>query len=809
MNVPAAKTIKTLYLLFVIAAFTSLFTSCVTDYPKKPFVYNYNIDIKSNDKYTAEEVKVLHDQLEQQLHDSIRVRRERKFLFLKVLKKPPVFDSVNMSTSQRYMRTMLHTLGYLRDSINSSYKIDTVEDQYRTLVNFNVFPGRLFRMDSIWYNLLDSVPYTPEIDTLQKLTVNSLNQTVVRKGDPFSQYLISSELDRIADLARNNGYLKFGKEQLLAVWDTVGRSILTATTDITEQLRQLEELRRRRENPTADLEIRLRGNLDTSRLTRYYVGDVRIYPDTDIDTANNDPATKRVDILTPDQYHFISYRNLFKPRKLTNFIYLHRGDLYSQTNVQKTQRRFSDRPAWRIVNVIPEPRPGTDTVDFNIQLIPAKQFRTDWGFDISKNIGNLAYESGGLVGLGANLTLINRNFAKAANLLSTNFRYGIELGSRVNTIQSQQFSVSNNIQFPRLVPKLRWLPIPQEQKDRANTLLSYNLSYTDRIDYFKVFSLRTAWTYEFSWNKTALSISIPNIDYNFLERRDSLKKLIENNQSYRYIFNDGLILSSIVNVTTTGGKGYVTNLFRFSGEEAGLVTSPIIKAISPDAKAYRFVKLDAEFSQNRKLWAKKRSALALRGFVGVGYGLPFSKEDGTKDSTNLWLPFFRQYYAGGPNSMRAWSLRKLGPGSSVKSFARTVAPDRFGDVRLELNAELRIYLAQFLGAYPMETVLFTDIGNVWFLRENKDFPNGEFRFNRLAKDIAIGVGTGLRIDFGFLMARFDFAWKAKDPSPAEPAAQNKWFYNWRPWIGNKTTGDGVNAVTKYGAQFQLGINYPF
>jgi outer membrane protein assembly factor BamA len=109
----------------------------------------------------------------------------------------------------------------------------------------------------------------------------------------------------------------------------------------------------------------------------------------------------------------------------------------------------------------------------------------------------------------------------------------------------------------------------------------------------------------------------------------------------------------------------------------------------------------------------------------------------------------------------------------------------------------------------METVLFTDIGNVWFLRENQDFPNGEFRFNRLAKDIAVGVGTGLRIDFGFLMARFDFAWKAKDPSPAEPAAQNKWFYNWRPWIGNKTTGDGVNAITKYGAQFQLGINYPF
>ena len=158
--------------------------------------------------------------------------------------------------------------------------------------------------------------------------------------------------------------------------------------------------------------------------------------------------------------------------------------------------------------------------------------------------------------------------------------------------------------------------------------------------------------------------------------------------------------------------------------------------------------------------------------------------------------------------MRAWSLRRLGPGSTVKSFARDTAPDRFGDMRLELNLEWRIYLTQLLGAYPMETALFSDIGNVWFLRKNGDFPNGEFRPDRLLKDVAVGVGTGLRIDFGFLLARFDFAWKAKDPSPdaKDAAGQNKWFYHSAFRIGNKTNEAGY---TKYGAQFQLGINYPF
>ena len=81
MNVPAAKLIKTLYSLFVIAAFSAVFTSCITRYPRKPFVYDYTISILPEGKYKPEEEKVLHDQLERQLHDSIRVRRERKFLF--------------------------------------------------------------------------------------------------------------------------------------------------------------------------------------------------------------------------------------------------------------------------------------------------------------------------------------------------------------------------------------------------------------------------------------------------------------------------------------------------------------------------------------------------------------------------------------------------------------------------------------------------------------------------------------------------------------------------------------------------------
>jgi outer membrane protein assembly factor BamA len=98
-----------------------------------------------------------------------------------------------------------------------------------------------------------------------------------------------------------------------------------------------------------------------------------------------------------------------------------------------------------------------------------------------------------------------------------------------------------------------------------------------------------------------------------------------------------------------------------------------------------------------------------------------------------------------------------------------------------------------ISGITINSALFTDIGNVWFLRENADFPNGEFKLTRLWKDIGIGIGTGLRVDFGLFLVRLDYAYKAKDPSPEDVQFQNKWFNNWKLTNG----------------QFQLGVNYPF
>ena len=534
---------------------------------------------------------------------------------------------------------------------------------------------------------------------------------------------------------------------------------------------------------------------------RYYVGEVRVYPDTEIDTLLNPQDRKKIEILTKNQYKFISYTNQFKSRKLIHFISnnLVRGELYSQSNYIKAQSHLSKQPAWRLVTINQLPRAGTDTVDFDILLVPDKRYNASVKFDISRNQQTNFATAGNLLGLGANLSFQNKNFSRTASVSNTNFRYGIELSSRLDSIQTQQFAINHTIQFPRFVPRFKNV-IKQDWREFAQTFLSTNIAFTDRIDYFKAVSLNTSWGYQFNVNKWLVGVRWPNIEYNYLQRRTELEKLINSNASYKYIFNDGFILSSILNVSKIQTKNYWTFSKKLSTEFSNI--PGFLSAVFPQGKVYRFIKLDGELSGTMKTGARKRSSLAGRFFGGLGYSLPFSRSDGKKDSSNLWMPFFRQYYAGGPSSMRAWTLRRLGPGSTVKSFDKDVAPDRFGDMRLELNLEWRIYLTQLLGSYPLETALFTDMGNVWFYRKNEDFPNGDFRLNRLLDfhDVAVGVGTGFRVDFGFLLARFDFAWKAKDPSPdvSDAAGQNKWFYHTNLRFGNT-----------YGTLFQLGINYPF
>ena len=141
--------------------------------------------------------------------------------------------------------------------------------------------------------------------------------------------------------------------------------------------------------------------------------------------------------------------------------------------------------------------------------------------------------------------------------------------------------------------------------------------------------------------------------------------------------------------------------------------------------------------------------------------------------------------------MRAWGLRQLGLGSSqfYDTSSKSQNFDRFGDLQLETNFEYRFNIVQ-LGTYKIGSALFTDMGNIWNTRDTKQDPNAGFKLERLYKDLAIGVGTGLRIDFNYFLIRIDYAVKMKDPTRNY---NNGWldFHNMK-WTEVKQNGMRVN-----------------
>lgn len=777
----ASRPLQTIRSLFAITMAALLIASCGVvpkDYPRdKPFVYKTNINLEG--KFSKDEKDALESQLKNQLDDSMRTETVYKLFYQgfnrSVLVKPPVFDSANAERSITFMKALMNKLGYLRNKISFDTTLLVKEEanppQYRTTVNFTVKAGPRF--------LLDSISHVINNYELQALTDASKENTLLHKGDPFSQQLVSEELNRLVDLYRENGYLRFSFEDLAGVWDTLNLAVLRPSFDPFEQIRLLEELKRRRDSPSTDIEIRLRPGYEIDHLKKYFVGHTTIYPDFNVADTISSPSVRT---LYDNNFTFVTYHNLFKKKFITQNIYFRRGDLYNEKRFFKTINRFNTLGAWRLVNIEQIPRAGTDTVDFDVFLTPAYKYNFSTNIEGSRNSSFLLDER--LLGVGLNMQLINRNFGRSSNLSSANIRFGTEVDTKGSFVKTKQASIGYTINFPKPIPNSKF--IKEKFRDNFRSVLNFSLGNIDRQNLFNVTSLNASWGYLFNWKNRkgrtiAASLRIPNIEYVNLNPRQELEDIFVQNPSLRYIFNTGLVASIQAGLELRGGKGRSTNIFRTNIEESGTLTN-LIRAKAFDS-LFHFLKLDAEFI--RHITYGKKS-LVLRTYTGAGFAFETRNRKG-----NVYLPFFKQFYAGGPNSMRAWRVRTLGPGSSL--FNDSI-PFRFGDFQFEANVEYRFPLFK-IGGYPVSSCLFTDIGNVWFLQENTDFPNGTLRADNFLKDLAVGIGTGLRFDFDFFRIRFDYAFKVRNPSPdpSNIGSQFKWF-------------DNINLLD---GTIQIGINYPF
>jgi outer membrane protein insertion porin family len=758
--------------------------------PTKPFVFKTNINIPGSVK----DKQQLVDRLQNQLDDSLKTRVISYAGVVKHIVRPPVFDTANISRSLLFIKALLNAEGYFSPEI--TYKTDTSvyhpgrrkkPVETRITVSFRVVPGKVTRLDSIGYDLA-----SPE---LQKLIMERRHESLLKKGDPFSVNVISNEIDRMVNLFRNNGYYKMTRELIYAERDTVVAALIDPTLDLFEQLALLDSLQRKRENPTINVVFKQRPTADSTHLLQFYIGDVTVHPDATIleDTFNVKDTT------TVGLYKFITNTNRFKLPFIARKIRLVPGRLYRQDAYYRTVNNFTALSAWAAVDLATEERyDSVPLVDATLKLYPEKKQSLTVDYEVSRNVSDFI-TTGQLFGLGVNVRLTNRNAYREAIQTSTNARFGIELGS--NFIQTLQASFAHTINISRFLGRIGGV---SANAVGQRTIVNLNAAYTDRRDFFQVRSLNASWGYEWTlrpsravqpepgrgWSITKQSLPI-NFEYAIVNKTDSLKTLQNTIPSYQFAFNDGLIIGRSFGISAGREVNNKFYLGRARLEWSGLFLGMIKKLDQGDLR--RFVKVDAEFKHYINY---PKSSWAFRAFAG--YGFVFGKTDtlGNGNAADIVdennLPFFKAFFGGGPYSMRAWPIRRIGPGSSV--LYDTAKRERFGNIQIELNAEYRFNVTTIAGI-KLNSALFVDIGNIWSTEyeknTNQKIEEASFSFGRLYKDIAIGAGTSLRLDFDFFMIRLDWAYRLKDPAFAY--IRDGWFHDLKLLDG----------------QFQLGIGVPF
>ncbi len=782
-----------LFSILISFCFALTFQSCkVTNYPiDKPFVFQNKIFIKGN--VAKDEKKRLTETLNNYWDDSLRANRVMQLGFIYKLRNPPTFDSNNISGSRVLMNAYLNSKGYYHSTIKPSFRFDTVKHQIRTTISFQISLGKNIKIDLVSYSMIDTTTSPPD-STLQKLTLLQAKNSLLQRNSPYTKESINSELDRLTNWYHQNGYYKFSRDNIYAIIDTVDAKLLTLSLNPFDEASLIASAEKNKnENPRWKIEISLREGRDSLALHQFHIGKIFYYPGLKNAYYNPDSTIQRKDFMTfthkESTMYYTDEKFFFRP--LREHTYLHNGELYNEELYFKTVNRLSQIGTWKQVDIKPQIR-DNDSIDLYVFMVPEKKQSFTVDQEFSRNTGDIG--SGNLLGIATNFSYKNRNIWKQSIQSLTSLRFGVELNINNNTqntysnslLQTTQINLSHTYIFPRLIqPFTHWKSL--DKLDNKRSLFSISGSYTDRKDLYGLRSLVTSWGYEWAKGNNTWLFKPINIELYKVDTLKGLDSLFKTTPFLRNSFRNGNVagFSLSYSKTFTSNRDASKNHYiRLGYEQSGVLINQLIGSSS---NIFNYNKLEAEY---RYIKRYSKTEFASRFFAGVGlHG----------DQT---MPVFKQYFMGGPNSMRAWGLRQLGLGSSLASDTTTSGyTDRFGDISIEANLEYRFTLGSVNGI-KIGSAIYSDIGNVWNLKTTNNDPNATFSFNRLSKDIAVGVGTGLRIDFNYFLIRIDGAYRLKDPARL---ANDGWMsLNKFEWTSTRQNGVQIKNYA-----FQLGIGLPF
>lgn len=662
---------------------------------------------------------------------------------------PVYISSVNPKVRSAVAHNALRNYGYFRNKV--TYDTIPLPNPRKAKISYHVTPGPLFHLDTIKY-----MPFYPQADSIIMAT---LNQCLLKQGEPFSVPQLDAERNRLAKEFRNNGYFYYRPNYISFKADT-----LMIPQKVQVQVGPLPETPAQAKHP-------------------YFLGNTRINIYKYNQYQLTDSMTFRGQTYA---YSSTDKKPPLRLRAILPNLFIKRGELYKQTNHDITLQKLSDMDVFSSVRVNYVPRDTTlsnDTLDVVVSAMLDKPYDAEFE-------GKVTNKSNNYVGPGLSFSMRKRNAFRGAETLglsvwgSYEWQTGAHMEERSSLVNSYELGATASLSYPRLMffglGKKLW------RRSISSTNFELNARWVNRASYFSRVSLGASVSYTLQRKRNIKHEFTPfSLNYDLLLNSTAkFDSIIQANPALYVSMRDQFIPSMEYTFTWKKEKNRQQQTLRVNLKEAGNVTSGIYaifgKGFNEQGKELfgvpfaQFVKASVQYTRQFPLTT--RTCLATRFFAGIIYSY----------GNSTTAPYNDLFSIGGANSIRAFSIRSIGPGSYHPARSTYSYIDETGDLKLEANIEYRFpIIANLYGA------AFIDAGNVWLMRENEKQPGGKINMSDFGKTIALGTGVGLRYDLDFLVIRFDLGIGIHAPYDTGKSG----YYN-MPSFG-KSLG------------YQFAIGYPF
>lgn len=662
------------------------------------------------------------------LYFHYKAQREKPGFFNKFMNKrfgeePVYLSDVDPFQTEQLLKNRLENRGYFYSSID--HTVEEYEDgNFAKLLYKANLPQQPYKLEK----------YRVDNDSLQiyREIQEILPESALNEGEPFNLEMMKAERQRIDAALKSRGYYNFSPNFIIFESDT-----------------------NQYDRKKFDLFLKIKKEVPNEGIKPYIVKKVNIYPNYAVGTDSVARDTTRF-----NNRNYIQNEVFFEPEKLDPFILLDEGDFYSPEASGKTSRRLTSLGTYKFVNIRYDVLDSLSTdslgyLEANIFLSPLNKRSLRAELQAVTKSNNFA-------GPHLALTYTNRNLFDGGEILKLTGKVGYERQLAGNNGNAGRTSTILGLDADFIYPRMLF---PVDINDNwfeysiPKTKISAGFEYLNRSQLFSLFSVTGSFGYiwkanrfithelnPFSLNYVQLSNTTQAFDdilagNSFLER--SFEQEFIAGLTYSFIYN------GMIDALDTHQFFLNTNL-DLAGNVLNLLSSGEAPKKFLGLEYAQYFKVDGDFRYHFNFAPEQ--TIATRLFAGIG--IPYGNSE--------VMPFSRQYYAGGPYSIRAFPTRSLGPGSYNSEEENLQYYDRTGNLRLEANLEYRFPVFQIL-----KGAVFTDVGNVWNTKMRNLPPDEELTdlqrrlietgtfSSSFLEELAIGVGAGLRVDIQSFVIRFD------------------------------------------------------